>query len=40
LVGRGGRSSSGPSPPVGLYLTRVYYSGDDWSAADTDEILS
>ena len=36
-----GLETSPPAPPEGLYLTRVYYEDDDWSAGDTsDEILS
>jgi tRNA pseudouridine38-40 synthase len=36
-----GLETSPPAPPEGLYLTRVYYEGDDWSVGDTsDEILS
>jgi tRNA pseudouridine38-40 synthase len=40
LSGAAGVRMSRPAPPDGLYLTRVYYPGDDWSADDIDEILS
>jgi tRNA pseudouridine38-40 synthase len=40
LAGDAGVVTSPPAPPEGLYLSRVYYPGDDWSVEDTDEILS
>jgi tRNA pseudouridine38-40 synthase len=40
LAGSAGTTTSPPAPSSGLYLTRVYYEGDDWSAEDRDEILS
>lgn len=40
LHGRDDLRTSPPAPPGGLYLTRVYYPGDDWSAEDpSNEIL-
>jgi tRNA pseudouridine38-40 synthase len=40
LSGAAGVRMSRPAPPQGLFLTRVYYPGDEWSAKDSDEILS
>jgi tRNA pseudouridine38-40 synthase len=40
LSGAAGVRMSRPAPPDGLYLARVYYPGDEWSADDSDEILS
>lgn len=40
LANAEGVTMSPPAPAAGLYLTRVYYPGDDWSAEDNDEILS
>jgi tRNA pseudouridine38-40 synthase len=41
LSGTAGLKISPPAPAAGLYLTRVYYEGDNWSDEDAaNEILS
>jgi len=40
LANEAGVETSPPAPPEGLYLTHVYYPGEDWSVEDADEILS
>lgn len=40
LAGDTAVTTSPPAPAGGLYLTRVYYAGDEWSAEDRHEIFS
>jgi tRNA U38,U39,U40 pseudouridine synthase TruA len=40
LGGEAALVTSGPAPPEGLYLTRVYYEHNSWSDEDaTHEVL-